>query len=111
MGCSCFSDTVESCDHQRANDTLVIDLGDDSQKELTIEIDDTVTALRHMTQSERTASPSEYYNHMHRRFAEQNQLWEQLRQLHRTFRPRPLGLRQVMDFGDGVPNELRYLIY
>ena len=56
-------------------------------------------------------SISSFYEDQYYTARSQDRLWEQLRQLHRTVKARPLGLRQVVDFGDGVPPELRYLIY
>ena len=126
MGCTCFSsDTSVKCDHQRDGDekwTVEIDDPKDDQ----ITIDDSV--VRELMEGKGINCPrvddarvsaafaagrakSEYYNNMHRRFVEQDRLWEQLRQLHRTVKPRPHGQRQTIDLGDAVPPELRYLTY
>ena len=55
---------------------------------------------------------SEYYNTMHRRFAEQDRLWAQIELLHKMVKkPRPVGMRTTVDFGASVPPHLRYLTY
>ena len=115
MGCTCFSsDKTVKCDHQ-ADTELLIEL-EDNPNELRIEIDDTEKALAEPT---RPTDPhlaagqakSRFYEHQYNTARAQDRLWEQLRQLHRTVRPRPHGQRQTIDFGDSVPKELRYLVY
>ena len=118
MACTCFSaDKTVKCDHQRADDLLVIDLGDDSEK---IHIDDTMirellaeTATTRPTDAHLAAgqAKSRFYEDHYRRSREQDAQWAVLRELHRIVRPRPIGQRKLHDFGDTVPKELRYLVY
>jgi hypothetical protein len=54
---------------------------------------------------------SAYYNDMYARSREQDRQWDMLRQLHNLVKPRPVGQRQTVDFGIGVPSELRFLTY
>ena len=54
---------------------------------------------------------SAYYNDMYARSREQDRQWDMLRQLHKIVKPRPMGQRQTVDFGIGVPSELRFLTY
>ena len=126
MACTCFSNTQESCDHKRKDNELVIELADDDPATITIDDEE----LKAWAAEAKATCPrgetcmrgkgaafaqgqaiSRFYEDQYNTARAQDRLWEQLWQLHRTVKLRPHGQRELHDFGDTVPKELRYLVY
>ena len=116
--CTCFSDTKQVCDHKRADRGWSVEIVDDDEKEIHIS-DDTIREVLAERASTRPTDAhlaagqarSRFYEDQYRRAREQDQQWDVLWELHRSVRPRPIGLRKFHDFGDAVPKELRFLVY
>ena len=54
---------------------------------------------------------SKFYEDQYYRAREQDRQWDAIRRLHANLKPRPQGERRTVDFGPGVPPELRFLTY
>ena len=80
--CTCFSDTKQVCDHNRADEELVVEIADGDEKEILID-ESTIRALMAERASTRPSdnhlasaqSRAKFYDDQYRRAREQDRQW------------------------------------